>query len=1009
MLLFGLMLVFPGARKAMAQDSISLALSVPGVVDVSAGGVGTRIIQLSNVSDSTFTTRLEPIFPAGWTMLIPPPQVSIPPGSTSNQLFSFQIPANTRSGEYVVQVGSTGGDDRLEMVVRVLPNFSIEIEWIQPPALVRAGGKMKARYLLKNIGNADVELELEARSSLGYEVSMSHSALLLGAGETKEISLQTQTQDNIVSRQTHSVVVDVFRSDADSDLTLLQQDSFISEIIPVQQRRIISKEGMLPLEVSLSGWAESGSTTGQIQAVIRETAVGDRSYQALVRIPDVRSSSVFASSDQYSLKISSVRNEILLGDQNYSSSELLERGVRGFGAGFKRNLEQVSFGGYAHQTRKSFPKQQQAGGFVHFRVLPNVQIESAFLAKKEYEEGEAISLAAEITPGQTRLRGEYALGWFGAGRSEAFDFSGGTSFGSSTISTNVEWAGANFLGSIQNTEGASTAFTLALSSWLRIVGQARARRRYYDLGMGKRAEQLSATTRGGLNMTRRSGRSRFFLEITGIGKLNENTLSSLQRFEQAGQIRMGFNQRRVGAGTTLVRGQVKDPIRPDLQAYFLGSGNLYATIRQLSFSLFTSYLNGPTFYNPVDQERIMVGVNAGLELGDRTRLDVNIFKSTDLVFDAQDFLMTDARFTHEFKFGHEVLVRARLAQTSADASIRNGTMGVTYRIPLFVPAPGASHSKKRELKGKVVDAETGAPINDVILMMNSRSVRTGADGTFKFVLRNNESNYLSIDRQSIGLDRRPVREFPMVIAADRQEGESFVINVIRSASIVTTLGIEATSVQNRNTALSQKIDSDALAGVVIEARSAGTRIRRIAGRGASIRFSDLVPGTWKIFAVGRSLPEGYQMNPDTLTVLLGPAMDEEVAMNLKARSRGVQIVASGGVSVGTGVSRSRPVQVEEKASMDAQEPIYEEASSTLESRSVHAVLTGETLSSLARMYYESSNHWVRIWLSNQSKLEGPDQIYLGQQLVIPPPGPLTPTEQGSLLEYHATRSDGEVQ
>lgn len=81
--------------------------------------------------------------------------------------------------------------------------------------------------------------------------------------------------------------------------------------------------------------------------------------------------------------------------------------------------------------------------------------------------------------------------------------------------------------------------------------------------------------------------------------------------------------------------------------------------------------------------------------------------------------------------------------------------------------------------------------------------------------------------------------------------------------------------------------------------------------------------------------------------------------------------------MGTGVSRSRPVQVEEKASMDAQEPIYEEASSTLESRSVHAVLTGETLSSLARMYYESSNHWVRIWLSNQSKLEGPDQIYPG--------------------------------
>ncbi|HJQ68984.1 MAG TPA: LysM peptidoglycan-binding domain-containing protein [Blastocatellia bacterium] len=50
----------------------------------------------------------------------------------------------------------------------------------------------------------------------------------------------------------------------------------------------------------------------------------------------------------------------------------------------------------------------------------------------------------------------------------------------------------------------------------------------------------------------------------------------------------------------------------------------------------------------------------------------------------------------------------------------------------------------------------------------------------------------------------------------------------------------------------------------------------------------------------------------------------------------------------------------------------------------YTVKSGDTLSKISRQFYGDSNEYMRIFYANRDKLNDPDRIQVGQQLVIPP-------------------------
>jgi len=51
---------------------------------------------------------------------------------------------------------------------------------------------------------------------------------------------------------------------------------------------------------------------------------------------------------------------------------------------------------------------------------------------------------------------------------------------------------------------------------------------------------------------------------------------------------------------------------------------------------------------------------------------------------------------------------------------------------------------------------------------------------------------------------------------------------------------------------------------------------------------------------------------------------------------------------------------------------------------IYVVVSGDSLSKIAKREYGEANEWKRIYEANQDILKDPDKIYPGQKLKIPP-------------------------
>ena len=481
------------------------------------------------------------------------------------------------------------------------------------------------------------------------------------------------------------------------------------------------------------------------------------------------------------------------------------------------------------------------------------------------------------------------------------------------------------------------------------------------------------------------------MALSVLQKVNDNTLSNLNRRETSLEARFGLNHRRTGLNLSVSGGRTKDPVSPDLDPYRSATASVFATRGSSSFNVSGSYIEGPTFYNPVEKQRVTLGANWGWDSGKSTTLNSGFFLSRDLAFTSHQFALADVRVSHQFRSGHRLTMRGRMAQTDFDASIRNATLSATYTIPLSVRAPGVATRGSTFIRGRVYDVETNEALPGVLLTFASESTVTADDGSFTLPASSAEVGYLSIDRQSIGFDRRPVDVFPMAISMDPSRENPLDIGVIRSAEVSVALKLKTEIANDRMAALSRNLGAEDLAGLVIEARSDDHALRRLTDRSGIARFPDLLPGTWRLFVVGRFLPEGYKTVPDTTVVVLGAADEHLVTLLLEPRARSIKFVSSGGVSL------AKPER--DPNEFAEPQPDFEVVTDPGPELQVHLVAEGETLSILARQYFGSTIHWIRIWRSNEATLPNPDLITLGARLVIPGTGPLTPTKKAALLGY----------
>jgi len=1013
-------------------QSISLSTDSTTIV-LEAGAVGTRMVQVENTGDETATGRFALDLPAGWSVLIPPSSMSIPGSGRSRQILSFQVPGSTTAGTYFVGVAWAGTTEQLRIPVEVSPRLAVQAEWVEEAAFARAGSALRYTLRLVNRGNAPGEWVINARSSLGYGIDLSDERIQLEEGGHAQVDVRVSTGGDISGQLTHALNIDiepVSASETGADAVRAAQASTrlttTSTILP-SRTRTARQEGRIPVILSLGATQEGDRQAGQVQVEIPETPVEDRLVSMLLRGPDIRRTSSFALPDRYALQVSDPEWEVKLGDHAWEVSDLLDLGSFGFGAGGEKAAGRWVAGAHVQRSRRIFPSREHASGFVEFQPSNTVSIRTTGLARRSFEEGDALSLAAAWAPGAQSFRAEWAGGQFGDESGQALMGDMILARGRSSFSFRAETADGGFLGSIRNTSGLRGAFVLSLAPWARIQGQARGRQRTYDFQDRASATQTIGQARLGVTLTRTADISRTTVTITGIGQLNENTLSQLTRDEQSVQARISWNRRRAGFSFTGSTGSTSDPLVEGDSGFRRADGAIFGTRGAYSFNLSGGWLSGPTFYNPIDQQRIQAGLNLGWSPSTDTQVSVGLYHHDDLDRDNQSFSLLDARASHRFGFGHEVSLRARSVRTGFAADLRNTTVSATYSIPLSIRAPGQPRTG-RVIQGQIVDVETGQPAADVLVSMDEVQVASGPDGRFELRLPAGASGYVNVDRASLGFDRRPIGTWPRLIRPEDMLDETLQIDVVRSAQLEVQV-VLSEQTTGRTSARAVDMNDRMIAGLVVEIRSGSERVRRLTDRSGRVRISDLVPGATTVHIVGNSLPDGMQARPDTVRVDLVPGASAAVDLSIRPVVREIKLVTPGGAS-GGGIKiqgvRSvgvQAVRVQESSQESSDEPAdnsdtvpndadpddsnastQQEAPAADQpdgapSRTQHIVDPGDTLASLARRYLGSTLHWIRIWQSNQELIPNPDFLVPGISLNIPDAGPLTPAERASLLDW----------
>jgi len=988
-------------RAACAQ---TVRVSAPERVEAESGMVISLPVRV--VATGEMTLRLDPVLPPGWSILIPPPAMSMSPGTPATRIVSIQIPSSAAAGVWRVAFrvrgqpddtaaagpGAEGSLPAAETEITVTERTSLTLSLVDAPSRVRAGAPVEATFAIENTGNHTASFRIEAESSLQYDTRVAPDLIELEPSARSQVQVQARTRDDLVNELTHVLRI---RAQEEGERGTGEESRATTQIVPVRRPARRLEEGQLPVLFTVRGTTESGRSDAQAEFEIPATRVGDRVYSARLRGPDMRSNAAFGERDEYAAQMEGRHIGLRMGDQDYRLSDLLDTSFFAFGGELSLDRDRVQGAAFASRTRHVFPETGRAGAYVHLWPHQKVAVELNALTREKFEPGEAASIATRWLPVDgAELAAEVAHGWYDIGEGSALQLSAQGSFPWIVFSGRAETADPFFLGGIQNSERLQSSFAVRGNHWIRIEGLGRAERRFFDASRSRDRALENRLFRGGAGGSFSLGNNRLQTMLVGQFQDRRVAETGLDRQEKSVALRLNFNSRGFGLNASGETGRIVDDGFSE-GTFSSVSGSAFKVMRAFSLSLTASYLEGITFFSPREQERVTVGSTLSFDAGRGLSASASAFRSRETGAFSQTFTLFDARVAASLWSNHELELRARGSQTSFSSDVRTGTFSLAYRIPFSVRAPFSGERTQTTVSFRVFDVETGEPLKGVVFVAGRTRADSDSDGLARLVLTGGEQ-FVLLDQESIGLDRMPTVPFPIEVGAVSQGVTD--VGIVRSSRL--SVRVEAGRRQTElDAALGSDLDRRALSGLVVEARMGENRFRRLTDEEGRAQFPPLVPGLWEVFLLDRSLPENYRTAPESALVELIPGGVGETVFRLEPAERRIRFVTSGtGVSVGVpgkaiGAQAAPGADAAPAPAGDGNDDMdgTEMEDAEMYGRTVR-VKQGDTLFSLARQHYESQWHWVRIWLANRDVLELPDLVPAGTVLRLPATGPLTEEE-----------------
>jgi cell division septation protein DedD len=308
-----------------------------------------------------------------------------------------------------------------------------------------------------------------------------------------------------------------------------------------------------------------------------------------------------------------------------------------------------------------------------------------------------------------------------------------------------------------------------------------------------------------------------------------------------------------------------------------------------------------------DRATLTVRGSLNKTFADRFRDDLS--SSRGLSLSAQ----TDLKY--EFDFGHSLRLRGRLRQSRRSFSFRSGSyVQFSYSLPLSIPTPSTFDSaEEKKLKGKVIDFQTGEPIEGVRVRLGRARRLTGSEGEFSIPL---PESPMRIQIRGLGIGRVLMTDLSVPIstsdlgpALTTESGTPSLTIPVANAAELTVQVSEFGHPTKRSAFEGEEPERlGPLPGVLVSIRrdSKGkeARIRRT-GPDGRLQVDDLPPGEWTVRLLPSQIPDGKEPSPDSIEISLSLGQDSTVALRVSPSTSSSEEVKQGA---------SFPIQIENTSS-----------------------------------------------------------------------------------------------
>lgn len=872
----------PTLQASPTADSVQVRALGADSVTTRPGTTVTLRFRLTNASDTEQTVALSLDLPNRWRALTRADSVTLGPGERRLQLASVAVPAGIPSGPRRLRLrAQPGGAATVTAWVPVVQRARLQVQGM--PRRSAAGRPYDATVVVANDGNAPVRYALSATADPPASVSLRDPADSLAPGAQKRVRLTIETES---VERTREQEVTVRSRLTPWDTTLTARATV--ELVPFGVSSGILTGPSYPGTLRLSAFGSRTSQTGQVsfEGSSDLGTDGRQSLDLLLRAPN-QSGRRFGRRSTYRATYTTPSWTVRAGDHTFSRTRLAEPGTFGLGGEVQYEKSGWRVGGYGLRRRFGNSVWQGAvygGAQLHPRVQALANIVCNEGGVREGALGTLRATAVPWSRARLQVEGGYGRGRGEAGAAYRAELQGRlprTRYQVTRSRTDADFPSTSNDArrttgqlSIRPTEGISLSGSLRRATRDRVT-QDQATSQSFTSTTAQAGAALRAEA-GGINWS-----------LQARGRLNRRPLQN----EDVLSASAGLSGSGLSLSPTVEIGRIR-PSAGGSARQFQGFG-LDTSLRVGRQSLGTSveWTQAPPGNEFTRRSRLRAAASLQLRLGDRTTLQTRA-RLRQLSESSPTRTSGEVQLRREFSFGHSLVAEARYRDRNRGGE--NLRAQLTYAIPVSVPTPNLSPPPV--LEGRVVDAQTDAPIPGARVRLGPVQRLTDDQGQFSISFPGGESARLQVSGLALG--RVPLLDLPRQVTPKDVTG-GFVIPIADAASLTveTVLyGFPTTRAALRGD------DPEPIGPLVrelVRIERDGETTRRLTGPDGKATADRLRPGPWTISLAGIQVPNDKAPEQDSLTVDLRPGQDTTVTIRVLPTQRPeIQFQEGEGLSLG---------------------------------------------------------------------------------------------------------------